>query len=176
MKGKLRKRITIMLATFIIILFITLPLMAKEYNVYGDIIRSNSWLHGIILGSSYMITLSLIVHLITIWKKRKTINKKKLIITTIIYSIMTIFFLCLTFILFIISAFAAYILPDGTIQTYTDIRNWYSSITIGIEGIIILFNKYFKYKRTEAENKKEIKKIMFYYLLGILIYILFMII
>lgn len=71
MKGKLRKRITIMLATFIIILFITLPLMAKEYNVYGEIIRSNSWLHGIILGSSYMITLSLIVHLITIWEKAK---------------------------------------------------------------------------------------------------------
>ena len=86
---------------------------------------------------------------------------------------MTIFFLCLTFILFIISAFAAYILPDDTILTYTDIRNWYSSITVGIEGIIILFYKYFKYKRTESENKEEIKKIMFYYLLGVLIYILF---
>lgn len=77
MKGKCRKQIAIMLATFIIILFITLPLMAKEYNVYGDIIRSNIWLHGIILGSIYMITLSLIVHLIIIWKKGKGKRKEK---------------------------------------------------------------------------------------------------
>ena len=67
MKGKCRKQIAIMLATFIIILFITLPLMAKENNINGEIIRTNdkSWLHGIILSSSYMITLSFIVHLIT---------------------------------------------------------------------------------------------------------------
>ena len=140
-------------------------------------------LYGIILGSNYMITLSLIVHLITTWKKRKTINKKRLIITTIIYSIMTIFFLHSTFISFIILPLPAPIIPDGTTQKYIDIRNWYidirnwySSITVGIEVIIILFNKYFKYKRAESENKEEIKKIMFYYLLGVLIYILFVII
>lgn len=40
MKRKLRKSITIMLVTFIIILFITLPLMAKEDNEY---VRSNYW-------------------------------------------------------------------------------------------------------------------------------------
>lgn len=109
-------------------------------------------------------------------EKRKTINKKRLIITTIIYSIMTIFFLHSTFISFIILPLPARIIPDDTTQKYIDIRNWYSSITVGIEVIIILFNKYFKYKRAESENKEEIKKIMFYYLLGVLIYILFVII
>ncbi len=178
MKGKCRKQIAIMLATFIIILFITLPLMAKENNINGEIIRTNdkSWLHGIILGSSYMITLSFIVHLITTWKKRKTINKKRLIITKITYSIMTIFFLCLTFISFIIAPLTVYISPDGTTQTYTDSRNWWSSLTVFIEVIFILSNKYFKYIRTKSENKEEIKKIMFYYLLGALIYILFAVI
>ena len=178
MKGKCRKQIAIMLATFIIILFITLPLMAKENNINGEIIRTNdkSWLHGIILGSSYMITLSFIVHLITTWKKRKTINKKRLVIITTIYSIMAILFLFVTIMLSIITTQTVYISPDGTTQTYTDSRNWWGSLAVFIEVIFILSNKYFKYIRTKSENKQEIKKIMFYYLIGVLIYILFVII
>lgn len=174
MKGKCRKQIAIMLATFIIILYITLPAMAKENNIYGEIIRTNdkSWLHGMILGSSYTITLSLIAHLIMTWKKRNTINKKRLIIITTIYSIMAILFLFVTIMLSIITTQTVYISPDGTTQTYTDSRNWWGSLTVFIEVIFILSNKYFKYIRTKSENKEEIKKIMFYYLLGALIYTL----